>query len=771
MDREIRLPAGNIMVKTHFRSLLVAAIVCTGLAGQSQTPILQDLPKDRLEAIRREHPKRTQVMTGKLRHLAGISAGVSPSEYQLQSIETDRYGFTVGRFGLRHRGLRVLDGAAIVRMDAEGNVNRESFYFGSHLEPSPLLSTTGRISEQEVLGKYRPKAGRTTTIERVWEPVWNIERVHRKGNPFSLSEAPASPAGFNKSLQGFRLCYLVTPDVRPGDNPKEKQQLVDASTGALVREWGPCEAVGSGIGHTQYGSQDGMGQPAAVGFQTVVNGGVHQLIGRGWSVLGYNPSTWSHQVYASPTGVFGDSGTYLFNGPFTTNGETAAADVHSGFTITNYFFNYYLGRDGIDGGQTMMPAYVHTQQANAYYHSSGSTKWFEFGDGNIGSNGGYKDMTALNIVAHEWAHALNNFTANVGFGSGVGDAAGLNESNSDFWGAMVQLWHQNGMSPGQIGAAPTDLKPWLVGRWVVRQPTWEGMRHMAVPDGVGVEPVMSQSPSRWWVPAISGWGSHLAAGPMNRFFYLSNEGLQDWEQDQTATRWKSSPFQPYGFGGSGPDALARVWYHTLTHYLHPGMGQNQATQWAWIAAGELYGSGSAVQQAIGAAARAVNFYPPGDPIWPDSEPNNTPGQSTLFGQRLAAQSMEGSLVTGDPADYFSIQVPHNHSVDLVLGYAVTLRGPFDPWPMEGSASLHISADNGQETWISPYIPLPPGWQFPDPNMPNEPATVDIAVSHRYQNNTGQTRTLRIGAVGDTPGREVTLQYRLGVRDWLPQFAQ
>ncbi len=125
-------------------------------------------------------------------------------------------------------------------------------------------------------------------------------------------------------------------------------------------------------------------------------------------------------------------------GPPTGDADADAAYDYAGDTY-DYLFNAF-GRDGVNGLGGRMEATVHLDSSscpNAF--GGGGSAWF-------------CDGTATDdVVAHEFAHSLTEFTADLIYQNQSGQ---LNESFSDVFGEIVDLLNGDASSAGAPGGTP-----------------------------------------------------------------------------------------------------------------------------------------------------------------------------------------------------------------------------------------------------------------------------------------------------------------------------
>src|SRR5438128_2471278 len=149
----------------------------------------------------------------------------------------------------------------------------------------------------------------------------------------------------------------------------------------------------------------------------------------------------------------------------------------------------------------------------------------------------------------------------------------VNESMSDVFGSLVKQ-----MAAGQTA----DKADWLIGAGLL-MPSVSGvaLRSMKDPGTAYNDPQLGQDPqpanmANYLDTTDDNGGVHINSGIPNHAFYL------------TATR----------IGGYAWEKAGRIWYVTLTTRLQADSDFQAAADLTFAVAGEVYGSGSAEQQAV-----------------------------------------------------------------------------------------------------------------------------------------------------------------------------
>lgn len=254
------------------------------------------------------------------------------------------------------------------------------------------------------------------------------------------------------------------------------------------------------------------------------------------------------------------------------NTNNVATDAHWGTMMTyDYFKNIHL-RNGYDDNGATITNYVHygTSEGaaidNAYWTGSPYNSIY-FGDGYLK----FFPLTCLDIVAHEYSHAICDKTANLIY---KGQSGAINEGLSDIWAACVENYVNIGKSI------------WEMGEEIVRgdQPCMRSLmdpKSQLQPDTYG---------GTYWVNTdgcvpskLNDYcGVHTNSGVMNHWFYLlvnGGESLNDLNNS-----YKTLPI--------GIDKAAKIVYLAENHYWTQGSTYDDARTYTIEAAIQLFGDNS-----------------------------------------------------------------------------------------------------------------------------------------------------------------------------------
>jgi Zn-dependent metalloprotease len=243
------------------------------------------------------------------------------------------------------------------------------------------------------------------------------------------------------------------------------------------------------------------------------------------------------------------------NGP-ATGDESADESFDYAGTVRSYFKDV-LGRDSINGAGMDLILNVHfgVDYMNAFW--DGDEMTFGDGDGEIFTT----FSRSLDVVAHELAHGVTQFTAGLRYRSQSG---ALNEHFSDVFGSSITQ-HAGGQTANEAD--------WLIGDEIMGPKLYgEALRSMKAPgtaydnDLLGVDPQPGHMRD-YYDGTADRQGVHINSGIPNRAFY------------RVATE-------------IGTDKAALIWYESLLN-LWPNANFNDATEVITEAARRLTRDGKA----------------------------------------------------------------------------------------------------------------------------------------------------------------------------------
>jgi Zn-dependent metalloprotease len=169
-----------------------------------------------------------------------------------------------------------------------------------------------------------------------------------------------------------------------------------------------------------------------------------------------------------------------------TNRETGCVDASYSAEKMRQMMSTWLGRNGMNGSGGWVPIRVGLNDVNAYYDGT---------QVQIGHNQSGQWISAMDVVAHEYGHGVDDRTPGGISGGGTQEFVG------DTFAAATEYFANN----------PADVPDFLIGEEV--NLVGQGpIRNMYNPSAVGDPNCYSSS--------IPGTEVHAAAGPGNHWFYL-----------------------------------------------------------------------------------------------------------------------------------------------------------------------------------------------------------------------------------------------------------
>ncbi|MFI6283189.1 M4 family metallopeptidase [Streptomyces sp. NPDC051018] len=241
-------------------------------------------------------------------------------------------------------------------------------------------------------------------------------------------------------------------------------------------------------------------------------------------------------------------------------GDATVNRVYAGLGATFELLLKSYGRSSLDGLGLPLTASVHygRDYGNAFWN--GEQMVFGDGDGEI-----FLDFSLpVDVIAHELAHGLTQYTANLEY---YGQPGALNESVSDVIGSLVKQYtlDQN-----------AEAADWLIGEGLLAPGvTGVALRSMKNPGSAYDDDVLGKDPQPgsmedYVVTSRDNGGVHINSGIPNRAFFLLATQL----------------------GGRAWERAGQIWFDTLTGgELSPDAEFAEFARLTAAAASARYGEG------------------------------------------------------------------------------------------------------------------------------------------------------------------------------------
>lgn len=538
-------------------------------AGASK-PIFQKGAQDGLERAK-------QISLNILRDTASRRAIGSVDEFQIQKVEIDDLGMAHTRVRQTIGGVPVWEGEAIVHLKNDGELSTVT----DELKENLLVNTEPAISEKEAfdiaVNSYRGKAELGGGDSKIQLYVYRAQ-------------------------DRDRLVYRVeTPRILGDAEPSAPVVFVDAQTGENVLEYNNLQ---TGSGSSLYSG--------TVTIDTSSSGGTFYMedLTRRMGTFNMN------NTGSTTTGTGGTQSRYTgTDDVWSATAERAGVDAHYGAAKTYDYYKNVHGRNGINGSNgpgttaagansaiSLVASRVHfgANYNNAFWYQNKMS----YGDGN-GST--FSPLVTLDIAGHEMTHGVTENSANLTYQN---ESGALNESMSDVFGAMVELYAD--------GGSPT-ADTWKIGEdcYTPSNGTSDALRYMDDPHRAGNGGYTSDDDpdhyaERYTGTADSG-GVHINSGIANKAFYLAVVGGTHHRSGVTVT-------------GIGATDAARIWYRSLTVYMTSGTNFAGARTAMLNSATDLFGASSAQYNTIATTWCAVGVG--ACPTTPTPTPTVTPTPTT-----------------------------------------------------------------------------------------------------------------------------------------------
>jgi Zn-dependent metalloprotease len=277
-----------------------------------------------------------------------------------------------------------------------------------------------------------------------------------------------------------------------------------------------------------------------------------------------------------------------------TDGPAVDAHAYAGYTYDYYFRRF--GRRGLDGNDLEIRSLVHPVRlqdfaryppeivnllfANAFYAGNGVMVYGEgLPDGVELLGQHFRPFSgALDVVAHELTHGVTQYTSNLVY---QGESGALNESFSDMMGTSAEFFFQ------AAGSGPLKAD-YLLGEDITSPGAVRSMENPALfgdPDHY----------TRRYTGPNDGGGVHINSGIPNQVYYLAIEG----------GRHRTSGLSVQGVGAANREQIERVMYRAFTLMMPARADFATARAVTAQSARDLYGAGSAAEQALTQAWTAV----------------------------------------------------------------------------------------------------------------------------------------------------------------------
>ncbi|WP_254211804.1 M28 family peptidase [Streptomyces sp. ADI95-16] len=374
-----------------------------------------------------------------------------------------------------YRGLPVVGGDAVVLADGEGKVRA-------------VQSASARVIDVATTPTVSAKAAEATSRGELAK----VDKVLDSRLVVRLKD--------DKQV----LAWETVLSGRTKTAPSKLHVFVDARTGKVVDRH---DEVVAGSGTSKWNG------PNPLTIDTTAASGTYSLRDPnrpGLSCADYGTGS----VFSKSSDSWGTGNA--------TSKETGCTDLMFAAQKQWNMLSQWLGRNGVDGNGRSFPGKVGLSDLNAYWDGSSVT---------IGHNSANEWIAGIDVVGHEYGHAIDSNTP----GGTSGQESGLGEGTGDIFGALTEAYANE--------PAPYDVPDYTVGEMINLQGRGP-IRNMYNPPAVNNDPACYSS-------AIPGTEVHAAAGPLNHWFYLLAEGTSPGGGKPSSPTCNSSTLTGVGVQSAG----------------------------------------------------------------------------------------------------------------------------------------------------------------------------------------------------------------------------
>jgi Zn-dependent metalloprotease len=345
-----------------------------------------------------------------------------------------------------------------------------------------------------------------TTASQSAAQAATIARSHAKGKTLD------KVAGTRKVILAIgtpRLAYETVVASHTGATPSKLHVFTDAKTGAVAYSY---DEVREGTGTGKWNG------PNPLAITTSGSGTSFTMTDPTRSGISCRDFT-SHAVLSGTDDVWGNG--------VGSNKETGCVDALWDVQHEWSMLSSWLGRNGINGSGGGYPIYMGLNDVNAYWDGTSVS---------VGHNNAGDWISELDVLGHEFGHAVDNFTP-----GGIGSSA-VAEFTGDVFGALTEAYTNE--------PSPYDTPDYSVGEEVNLVGSGP-IRYMYNPSLAGDPNCYSSS-----IPSTE---THSAAGPGNHWFYLLAEGTNPTDGQPTSTTCNGST----GLVGVGIQTAGKIFYNAM----------------------------------------------------------------------------------------------------------------------------------------------------------------------------------------------------------------
>ncbi|HEY0587121.1 MAG TPA: M4 family metallopeptidase [Pseudoduganella sp.] len=532
------------------------------------------------------------------RSAAGLD---SEHGYKLREQHPGANGQRILRADHTFQGLRVFGSESVVVTDEIGDIVSESAdnrrngldsHRSAKASGKGAPDTTAAFGADEAIRiAVSRTGGKTHRVKPQAELlIWPVVKTQRTAAAANKAESALNALDVEEVVDHYELAYLVKTRMNKDGRPVFRDTVINATTGAVIKQWDALQTA-VGVGHSQYNGD--------VPINTTLSGSTYKMLDStrgvggtfgGMAITNANHSPESNpqagSIYTNSTNTWGDGQQYISGGSTTNaNGQTAAVNALWGLMNTYDTLKNVLNWSSLDGNNTATYIAVHVDNNydNAFFDPN--CKCMYIGDG--GSS--FNNLGSIDVIGHEMGHGVTDATSNLTYS---GESGGLNESNSDIIGEMVEAYARAGGTGTTIPATGND---WMMGKEISK--SGQPLRWMWKPSKDGAS-------KDAWSSTLGNINVHYSSGPNNRMFYFLAKGSNSSSSSEMYSQYLTK--QPLAMTGIGSDKAFRIWFKANTTKFTASTNYANARLKMIESAEQLYGVGSPESIAVKRAYAAIN---------------------------------------------------------------------------------------------------------------------------------------------------------------------
>lgn len=455
--------------------------------------------------------------------LAELTGFDPQSELRSIRTSTNKSGTIYHRFGQFYHGLRVLE-AEVVIYEKNEQIRGGTGRFIADLD----LSVQPSINEDQALEKALIflNADNYAWENENYEQMLKIAMKDESATFLPDGELIIVSPDLNTNPDTYRLAYEF--DIF-SLNPISRQRIiVDAHTGNILRaieELRSCFLTGTGMGNY---------------FSGMVEFTVDSCGGPYFRLRSSINSTFD--AAGSTNNFYLD--IFDLDNVWTESTVRNGVDAHWGTQKVHEYFLNTFGLDSYDGEGASMLSWVNFGQG--YLGAFWNGAWINLGTG----NGQYQSLTSLDIVAHEWTHAIIQYSSKL---ANFREPGVIAEGLCDYFGCLIEQIYDPENGNYKVADRPDGLG--------------NGFRWLHNPVGHQLHPSPDTYLGDYWQsiegcspsPVNDYCGIHKNSTVISHLLFLLSEGgsgLNDF-----GLQYEIEPI--------GPNKTAELAFNVMTGYLTP----------------------------------------------------------------------------------------------------------------------------------------------------------------------------------------------------------